>query len=533
MRPTKVERIRGVNDVLSKDCAIAKQLEDTLFKVFESFAYHPIDVPLIEYTELYLKKSGEDIADRLYDFTYRNRRLCLRPEITASAIRAYIDNLQAEPLPVRLYYSGPAFRYERPQKGRSRQFTQIGIELIGAKGAMADAEAIALAGRGLDAIGLSNYRLSVGHISVLANFLNNLQLENRLQSFLMAHMESLRKDGRAVVEERLCNIYPAFERLQKATDRPLQSDSAPPVEAPERLANPPKRLIDLLQAMDETDSRAAMLDLLASMNIGLGGSRDPAEIVDRLLIKMQRPDRTGQLDRALNFMGELGQLVGEPASVLAEAETLLSSYGIEQSGLAQLKDAIDQLEAYQLDPTKVYLDLGLSRGLQYYTGMVFEIHHGTEADEIQLCGGGRYDDLVLSFGGQQQTPATGFSYGLERLRLALATEGKHHAKDRFADILVVPVSQDDCSYAIRTAERLRQDGLRVEIDVRSRNVSNNLQYASKQNIPFAIVVGPDERKSSAVVLRDMRSREQQCLSIDAIANQIALSKESHQENHAR
>lgn len=487
-------------------CAALKQIEEQWKSCFESFGYRPIDVPLIEHTELYLKKSGEDIVDRLYDFTYRNRRLSLRPELTASVARAYVDNLQGVPLPIRLYYVGSAFRYERPQKGRYRQFTQMGIELIGATGAMADAEAIAIACRGLERVGLSGYRVVIGHIGVLAKFLDNLHLESRLSSFLLANLENLRKEGKEKVESRLREIYPAFG---------LQSEGAGEPES-----EPAKKLTDLFQGMDAGEAKTAILDLLKSMNIQLEGNREPDEIVDRLLTKMKRQDQTERIEKALEFMSQLGELVGEPAAVLKEAEKLLSAYGIDCAGLEQLREISSILEFYNLDPNRISLDLGISRGLQYYTGMIFEIHHGTLEEERQLCGGGRYDDLVATLGGQMPTPATGFSCGLERLRLALELEGKLPVSYQPVDVLVVPVSPEDSGYAIGVAEKLRAEGLRVEIDVRTKNLSGNLQYAQKQGIPFTAIVGSDERRTSEVVLKNMNSGEQVRVAANAAGNQI-------------
>ncbi|WP_162182963.1 ATP phosphoribosyltransferase regulatory subunit [Neosynechococcus sphagnicola] len=113
MQTTKIERVRGVVDALPDDCELNRQITERLKSCFESFGYRPLDVPIIEHTDLYLRKSGEEIIDRLYDFVYRNRRLCLRPEMTASVMRAYIDNFQADSLPVRLHYAGPVFRYEK------------------------------------------------------------------------------------------------------------------------------------------------------------------------------------------------------------------------------------------------------------------------------------------------------------------------------------------------------------------------------------------------------------------------------------
>ena len=504
MRTTKIERVRGVNDILPEDCAIAKQLQDTLRACFQSFGYRQIDVPLIEYTELYLRKSGEEIAPRLYDFIYRNRRLCLRPELTASVVRAYVDNLQGVSLPLRLYYVGSAFRYERPQKERYRQFTQMGIELIGATGAMADAEVIATACAGLNALGLSEHQVVLGHIGVLSKFLDHLQLESRLRSFLLTNMEILRKEGKAEVERRLSEIYPAFQIS------PITSVSQT------------KRLTDLFQGMDESESQCAILDLLDSMNIELGGNRDPQEIVDRLLTKMKRQDQTARVSQALEFMNELGQLSGEPIEVLKEAEKLLSFHSIDRSGLDQLHEIINTLEFYHLDKNQISLDLGMSRGLQYYTGMIFEIYQGAKGAERQICGGGRYDDLITTFGGRQETPATGFSYGLERLRLALETTGKVWQAENSVDVLVIPVSQADADYAVSVAQQLRQQGLRVEIDVRNKSLSSNFQYANKRGVNFAIVVGSEERITSEVVLKNMDSGEQQRLPISAAANQLKI-----------
>ncbi|MGB7519010.1 MAG: ATP phosphoribosyltransferase regulatory subunit, partial [Spirulinaceae cyanobacterium] len=90
MRTTKIERVRGVNDILPDICTVEQQIAAQLSSCFQSFGYRPIDVPILEYTELYLRKSGEELISRMYDFTFYNRRLCLRPEFTASIVRAYI-----------------------------------------------------------------------------------------------------------------------------------------------------------------------------------------------------------------------------------------------------------------------------------------------------------------------------------------------------------------------------------------------------------------------------------------------------------
>ena len=134
METLEVQRVRGMNDALPGDDARLRALTTVLRDHFERFGYRGIDTPVLENLDLFLRKSGEEVAARMYSFTHWNRKLCLRPELTASVMRAYVGHLRDRPLPVRVHYAGPTFRYEKPQRGRYRQFTQVGIECIGASG---------------------------------------------------------------------------------------------------------------------------------------------------------------------------------------------------------------------------------------------------------------------------------------------------------------------------------------------------------------------------------------------------------------
>ena len=511
--PNKVERVRGVSDVLWDTCHADQKIQTILQNSFESFGYRPIDVPIIEHTELYLRKSGEDLIARTYDFTHHNRRLCLRPELTASIARAYIDNLQAEPLPVRLYYQGPAFRYEKPQRGRSRQFNQMGIELIGAAGVMADAESIALACKGLEQLGLTNYYLALGNNQVLGTFLERLHLENRLCNFLMASMETLRKEGKHQVIQRLQEIYPDFEPY---------TEEDPTASNPEGT----QKLVRLFQQMGDREAKSAILELIESMNIRLDRTRDPDEIAHRLLAKIRRQDQSPMLNHALDFMQELSQLRGTPEEVFPAAEKLLASHHIESSALNHLRELITALDAYHIDKSRIYVDFGMSRGLQYYTSTVFEIHYDTGKETRQLCGGGRYDELIATLGSRKSIPATGFSYGIERLRWASEQEGLLEKTSRPADILMIPVSEGENSYAIEVAEKLRQYQLRVQMAIRGKQLSSNFQYADRTNIPFAVVVGSEEKTQNLVRVKHLASGQQQQFSIPEAVEYIQSVQQS-------
>ncbi len=492
-RSTRLERVKGTNDVLPPAAAQQRAVESSLLHFFATYGYRQIAVPLIEHTDLYLRKSGEDTLVRLYSFVYQNRKLSLRPELTASVVRAYIEHLQANPLPVRLSYSGPVFRYEATQRSRYRQFTQVGLELAGAAGAAAEAETIALAMNGLDMLGVHNYRLVIGHVGVLLALLRSLDLDERLAATLAATMETLAEQGRGPILARLAELFPAWA----AESNPDEGDT-------ESMA-----LAAIVQSLGEERARGAVLELLSAMNVGLDGSRNSEEIVDRVLAKFARTRQRPQVEQALTLMEELGQIKGTPDTALAAAHALLSQHGVAETPLVQLRESLAALDAYHVPWERISLDFALSRGLRYYTGLLFEIYHEGAIGERQLCGGGRYDDLVTTLGGNLDTPAIGFAYGLERVLMALEAEAHAPVANDMAQILLVPVEPDDYAYAVDVATVLRAGGLRVEMDVRRRGVKGNLQYANRSGVPTVIIVGSQERATHSAVVRTMSTRTEQ------------------------
>ena len=160
---------RGTKDIMPADVAAWRYLEDTMRKVCAQYGYKEIRTPVFEHTELFLRGIGEttDVVEKeMYTFTDRGERsLTLRPENTASAVRAYIEHkLYAEPAPTKLFYIGPMFRYDRPQAGRYRQFHQFGIEALGIQGPNIDAEIILLAVQILQSLGLKDLKLKINSV---------------------------------------------------------------------------------------------------------------------------------------------------------------------------------------------------------------------------------------------------------------------------------------------------------------------------------------------------------------------------------
>jgi histidyl-tRNA synthetase len=152
------------------------------------------------------------------------------------------------------------------------------------------------------------------------------------------------------------------------------------------------------------------------------------------------------------------------------------------------------------------VDLSLARGLRYYTGLVFEIYVDSSHGPLQVCGGGRYDDLVRALGGRESVPACGFSFGLERVDLALGAP----QPGKSPTLLVVALDAADHPYALGVARDLRSiPRLVVEQDIRLRGVKSALRYADRAGVDLVVIVGERERAEGAVVVRDMRTRQEQ------------------------
>ena len=189
---TPIRSIRGMNDILPQDIHLWQKLESSAEQVFAAYGFEPIRLPLLEKTEVFTRAIGsatDVVSKEMYSFNDRNNEsLSLRPEGTAGVVRAALQNGLLYGPVKRLWYSGPMFRYERPQKGRSRQFHQIGAELFGASGADADAEILMLGTQLWKSLGLHNLRLE---INSLGNADERAHYRDQLYSFLDAHKAEL------------------------------------------------------------------------------------------------------------------------------------------------------------------------------------------------------------------------------------------------------------------------------------------------------------------------------------------------------
>ncbi|UCC20510.1 MAG: ATP phosphoribosyltransferase regulatory subunit, partial [Promethearchaeota archaeon] len=176
---------RGTRDFTSTDMQKRRIVEERIKSTFQKFGYKEIQTPIFETLELFTAKSGDQIIDELYSFQDKGgRHLALRPELTAPVIRMYVDKLQMEPKPLKLFYIGNCFRYDRPQKGRYREFKQAGCEIIGVDTPESYAELISMAFRIMQNIGLKNIELKIGNLDILKSIFKKIKIPEDKQKYL-------------------------------------------------------------------------------------------------------------------------------------------------------------------------------------------------------------------------------------------------------------------------------------------------------------------------------------------------------------
>jgi histidyl-tRNA synthetase len=405
-----LQKPRGTRDFLPDEMEARRTIEWRMREVARRWGYREVCTPEFEDLELFTMRSGEGIIEEMYVFEDKGgRRLALRPEITASVIRMYINEAKVAPKPLRWCYFADCFRYERPQKGRYRQFWQFGVELIGADTALADAETIMLAADMLNATGVT-YNLKVGHLSFMKNLLEDL--EPSAQRRVMAHLDKKDFDG----------------------------------------------LKGSLESMDKPD--------LGNSLISLVECRDLAEAF-------------------------------EIAGTIPEKE--------------RIHETLNTLDAAEVNYT---LDLGIARGLDYYTGMVFEGFAQNLGAENQILGGGAYR-LAHLFGGDN-VASCGFAIGFDRVMVSLGEI--QHKKDT---VVAIVCTNDGRSHAREVARIFRAAGIRSEMDLMERGLGAQLAHASK-TADFAIVIGRSEAESRNVTLKNLHSGEQKTLDPASAIAEVGL-----------
>ena len=386
MKHTIVQTPRGAKDILPKEAYRKSRLEQRAAAYIEEWGYARVYTPTFEFFDAIAQGDGPVLADSLYRFVDRDGAiLALRPDMTIPIARMVATRYEPDDMPLRLYYIGNVFRYAEPQAGRYREFTQVGVELIGAAGPRADAEVVAIAAGVLERLGLASFRLDLGHVG-----------------YFRGLMEAV-DDGRVSAELKdalLRRDYVRYEAVVKSS------------------------------GLDALRQRAL------------------------LALPWLRGDDTA----------------------LEEARALAAAFPQALKALENLSAIYRLVKMYGLEG-RVGIDLGITKDIDYYSGLLIEGY--TPELGFTLASGGRYDTLVGRFG--QEFAATGFAFGVERAMLALDRQGLREPGPPAAGILLIGEHGEEAGL-LRLAATLRARGSRVEVDVQGLSRDEALAYARRRGI---------------------------------------------------
>jgi len=218
-----------------------------------------------------------------------------------------------------------------------------------------------------------------------------------------------------------------------------------------------------------------------------------------------------QIDKLLKLI----KIEGSPEKVLKDGEKLLKDTKIGLDGLNELKGIVDSSKSYGFTD-KIVIDFSLARGLDYYTGPIFEVMDTSGKNIGSLAGGGRYDKLIELFGGRP-TPATGLSLGIERIIEVMKEEKIFDLPKTKVKVFVANVNDDVKGEAIKIANKLRKDGISCLVDLMNRNLTKQLEYADSLDIPYVVIVGPEELKRKVVKVKDMKKKKESEVKIEELS----------------
>jgi histidyl-tRNA synthetase len=456
-----VGQVRGTRDWLANEASALFALERALLDRFALAGYEPIRTPILEYSELHERKSGAGIVAKLYEVAGgAQNRLCLRPELTASIVRAYTDARVKPTLPWRVSMSGPVFRVEaEPKLGHYREFQQVGVELLGASGAEADGEVIGLADLALREIGIDDATLRVGHVGLILEMLRRSGLPIAAQTALIEMLSEAATEGQGVR---------ALEHGLERLDHWLTSSS--PDDAPAPIAG-----------TDDGSADRLFRTLVPSVT----GRRSGHEILGRLRRKWDLGHSLHGVLASLHAqIHELADLRGPYDSVLDRLEC--DYRDVAPASVGALRDLRAAIAGHGLAPNRVELDLGFGRGIGFYTQMIFELAIPTADGPVEVCGGGRYDGLARVLGSERDGRGVGFAFGLERLYHVLQARGHDATRRERSGVLIVTTGTQLSAECAAVSVRLRRRGVRAVLES-SRSGVDALARARELNLAHLVV----------------------------------------------
>jgi len=413
--------VKGTHDVILDEAQKYTYIENVLQNTAQLFGYKEFRTPIIETSELFLRSVGDSsdiVRKEMYTFEDKGgRSITLRPEITAGIVRSMVNAklFAMQDYPVKGYYTGPCFRYERPQQGRYRQFNQFGIECIGITSPHRDAEVISMGFDSLVFLGFENVTLK---INTLGDDESRENYKKALRDYFGSHIENMCNDCK--------------ERYQ----------------------------LNVLRILDCKDP-------------------DDQEIVKNA-------------PKISDFLSENAKQSFE--TIKKDLDFLNIPYEVDES---------------------------LVRGLDYYSGVVFEFHYTSSKGKNYgaIGAGGHYGKLVSEIGGPD-IEGCGYAMGIERLASVMSDDNLFEDLTDTTDIYVMPLGERATAASLGIANYLRVSGYNCEVCLEGKGMSQMFKKAERRNALYAIIVGDNELDNDEFVIKNLASQEQFKVSSDDLLKKL-------------
>ncbi len=472
----KARVAKGFRDIDAAEIRGTRAMLATIQRVYEAYGFEPVEQPFIEYTDALGKFLPDQDRPNAGVFSFQDddeQWLSLRYDLTAPLARYVAENFQKLPTPFRSYRQGWVFRNEKPGPGRFRQFMQFDADTVGSSSPAADAEVCMMAADTMEALGIArgSYVVRVSNRKILDGLLQAVGIIG---------------DGFETTRLIILRALDKYDRLGRDG-------------------------VKLLLGSGRKDESGDFTK----------GAGLQAEQINRIIWFLEL--RTN-ISEPLNFLADQinpSLLLAPDGSVAGEylVKDMLTAmddaYGnqspIFREGVHELRQIAELASKAGFGDGRIWIDPSIVRGLEYYTGPVFECELLMETKDEDgntvrfgsVGGGGRYDDLVARFTGQQ-VPATGFSIGVSRLYSALKLVGKGATQDTLAPVVVTVMDKDRQGDYWRMVQALRAAGIRAEMSLGAANMGKQMKYADKRGSPLVVIQGGDEKAKGEVTIKDLR-----------------------------
>lgn len=408
--------LKGFRDFLPEAEITRSTLIEKLTDVFRSFGYVPIDTPVMEYSEILLRKSNGETEKQVFRFEDNGGRdVALRFDLTVPFARFTAEHKDELYFPFKRYHIAKVWRGEKPQAGRYREFIQCDFDCVGSDSASSDFEILSLMKAALQAIGVEDITIRMSHRGIFNQFLEKRNLTDKSEDIL--------------------------------------------------------RTVDKLAKVGKEE--------VASQLESLTGSNTTAEEI----LEYITPADT--FEQTLTHMEAMAGGESENTRRLREIYAMMEAAGIASS--------------FVLDPS-------ITRGLDYYTGIVYETFLNELPGIGSVCSGGRYDNLAGLYM-KEKVPGVGSSIGLDRLIAGLQQLNKLESRKSFIDAEIFCLDKDMMTEYHRLAQTLRQRGVRCEVFPDPKKLLAQYTVAEKKGIPFGITLKKEDVAGNTVTIKNLATRE--------------------------